>query len=62
MTMKISGQNARLKKCSGAIRTPEFVANVFKIVKENANKSIKKIAKEIDTSRQIIGHTVKEEF
>ena len=45
-TKKISGQDARLKKRSGAIRTPEFVADVVEIVKENPSKSIRKIAKE----------------
>ena len=48
------------KKCSGAIRTPEFVADVVKIVKENP--SIRKIAKEMGTSRETIGHTVKEDL
>ena len=38
-------------KCSDAIRTPEFVAKVVKIVKENPSKSIRKISKEIGISR-----------
>ena len=50
------------KKYSGAIRTPEFVADVVKIIKENPSKSIRKIAKEIGTSRQTIGCTVKEDL
>ena len=43
------------KKCSDAIRTPEFVANVVKIVVENFSKSIRKIAREMGTSRRTIG-------
>ena len=54
-TKKISDLNARL------IRSPEFVADV-EIVKENPSKSIRKIAKEMGTSRRTIGHTVKEDL
>ena len=49
-------------KHSGAIRTPKFVVNVVKIVKENPSKSIRKIAKEMGTSRRTIGCTVKEDL
>ena len=50
------------KKRSGAIRTPEFVADVVEIVKENPSKSIRKITKEMGTSRRTIGRTVKEDL
>ena len=50
------------KKRSGAIRTPEFVADVVGIVKENPRKSIKKITKEMGTIRRTIGRTVKEDL
>ena len=45
------------KKRSGAIRTPKFVADVVEIVKENPSKSMRKIAKEMGTSRRTIGRT-----
>ena len=50
------------KKRSGAIRTPEFVADIVEIVKENPSKSIRKIAKEMGTSRRTIGRTAKEDL
>ena len=50
------------KKRSGAIRTPKFVADVVEIVKENPSKSMRKIAKEMGTSRRTIGRTVKEDL
>ena len=50
------------KKRSGTIRTPEFVADVVEIVKENPSKSIRKIAKEMGSSRRTIGRTVKEDL
>ena len=50
------------KKRYGAIRTPEFVANVIEIVKENPSKSTRKIAEEMGTSRRTIGCTVEEDL
>ena len=47
------------KKRSDAIRTPEFVADVVEIVKENPSKSIRKIAEKLGTSSQTIGRTVR---